>query len=133
MLNNHNVMINERTTLIPDTYYNVCELNEEVFQHSGAKLSLHTPAGRLQLSAVIICSLSIDISYFSMQTYFAGTQKKHPQQGASNKYPQTCFLWRNKKNIMCISLSGVMNRHKKYFILPYSFMNVTMQYCSNYY
>ena len=36
---------------IPDGYYNVCELDEEVFRPLGAKLRLHAPTGRLQLSA----------------------------------------------------------------------------------
>ena len=36
---------------IPDGYYNVCELDEEAFRPLGAKLLLHAPTGRLQLSA----------------------------------------------------------------------------------
>ena len=40
------------TTTVPDGYYNVCELSEDVFQPLGAELNLnlHTPTGRLQLS-----------------------------------------------------------------------------------
>ena len=39
-----------KTTTVPDGYYNVCELNEDVFQPLGAELNLQTPTGRLQLS-----------------------------------------------------------------------------------
>ena len=34
---------------IIDRYYNVCELNEDVFQRMGAELNLHAPPGGLQL------------------------------------------------------------------------------------
>ena len=45
-------MVNgEHVTWIPDGYYNVCELNEDVFEPFGAELHLHTPTGRLQMSA----------------------------------------------------------------------------------
>lgn len=37
--------------LIPDGYYNSCELDEHVFRPLGAELHLHAPTGRLQLSA----------------------------------------------------------------------------------
>ena len=39
-----------KTTTVPVGLYNVCELNEDVFQPLGAKLNLHTPTGRLRLS-----------------------------------------------------------------------------------
>ena len=39
-----------KTTTVPDGYYNVCELNADMFQPLGAELNLHTPPGRLQLS-----------------------------------------------------------------------------------
>ena len=35
--------------MIPDGYYNVCELDEEAFRLLGAKLRLHHLTGRLQL------------------------------------------------------------------------------------
>ena len=38
------------TTMVPDGYYNVCELSEYMFQPLGAELNLHTPTDRLQLS-----------------------------------------------------------------------------------
>ena len=38
------------TTTIPDGYYNVCELSEDVFQPLGADLHFHAPNVRLQLS-----------------------------------------------------------------------------------
>ena len=41
----------QHVTWIPDGYYNVCELNEDVFEPLGAELHLHTPIGRLQMSA----------------------------------------------------------------------------------
>ena len=41
----------DSTTSIRDGYYNVCELNDEVFEPLGAELSLHAPTSRLQLSA----------------------------------------------------------------------------------
>ena len=37
--------------MIPDGYYNVCELNDEVFEPLGTELRLHAPTGLLQLSA----------------------------------------------------------------------------------
>ena len=40
----------DKTTTVPDGYYNVCELNEDAFQPSGAELNLHTPTARLQQS-----------------------------------------------------------------------------------
>ena len=46
----HNQVLNGPTT-IPDGYYNVCELNE-FSQTLEWKLNLHTPTGRLQLSAM---------------------------------------------------------------------------------
>ena len=48
---NNEVVNGEHTTQIPDGYYNVCELNEDVFEPLGAELHLHTPTGRLQMSA----------------------------------------------------------------------------------
>ena len=45
-----NQVSNGHTTSVPDGYYNVCELSEDVFQPFGAELNLHAPAGRLQLS-----------------------------------------------------------------------------------
>ena len=47
----NNQVSNGRTTTVPDGYYKVCELSEEVSQPSGAKLNLHAPTGRIQLSA----------------------------------------------------------------------------------
>ena len=45
-------MVNgKHATRIPDGYYNVCELNEDMFEPLGAELHLHTPTGRLQISA----------------------------------------------------------------------------------
>ena len=45
-------MVNgEHVTRIPDGYFNVCELNEEVFEPFGAELHLHTPTDRLQMSS----------------------------------------------------------------------------------
>ena len=35
--------------MIPDGYYNVCELDEEAFRRLDAKLRLHYPTGRMQL------------------------------------------------------------------------------------
>ena len=46
----NNQVSNGHTTTVPDGYYNICELSEDVFQPLGAKLNLHAPAGRLQLS-----------------------------------------------------------------------------------
>ena len=42
----------DRHTLlgIPKGYYNVCELDKEVFPPLGAELSLYAPTGRLQVS-----------------------------------------------------------------------------------
>ena len=50
-LGNNEVSTEDGTTSIRDGYYNVCELDEEMFQPLGAVLSLHAPTGRLQLSA----------------------------------------------------------------------------------
>ncbi|MEW8332895.1 MAG: hypothetical protein AB2692_18310, partial [Candidatus Thiodiazotropha sp.] len=36
--------------VVPVGYYNVCELNEEVFQPLGAELHLHEPSGLLRLT-----------------------------------------------------------------------------------
>ena len=49
-LNNHRIDKNGETTLVPDGYYNVCQLNEEVFQPLVAELQLHAQTCRLQLS-----------------------------------------------------------------------------------
>ena len=38
------------TTTVPDGYYNVCELSEDVFPPLGAELNLLAPTGRFQLS-----------------------------------------------------------------------------------
>ena len=48
---NNEVVNEEHVTRIPDGYYNVCELNEEVFEPLGAELHLFTTNGRLQMSA----------------------------------------------------------------------------------
>ena len=48
MLGNNQVS-DGHTTMIPDGYYNICELDEEAFRPLGAKLCLHPPTGRLQL------------------------------------------------------------------------------------
>ena len=48
---NNKVVNGEHVTQIPDGYYNVCELNEDVFELLGAEFHLHTPTGRLQMSA----------------------------------------------------------------------------------
>ena len=49
-LGNNEVSSTGHTTLIPDGYYNVCEL-DDVFQPLGTELRLHAPTGRLKLSA----------------------------------------------------------------------------------
>ena len=41
----------EHVTQIPAWYYNVCELNEDVFEPLDAEVHLHTIAGRLKMSA----------------------------------------------------------------------------------
>ena len=46
----NNQVSNGQTTTVPDGYYNVCELSEDVFQPFGAELNLHATTGRLQLS-----------------------------------------------------------------------------------
>ena len=46
----NNQVSNKHTTTVPDGYYNVCELSEDVFRPLGAELNLHVPTGRLQLS-----------------------------------------------------------------------------------
>ena len=46
----NNQVSNGHTTTVPDGYYNVYELSEDVFQALGAELNLHAPTGRLQLS-----------------------------------------------------------------------------------
>ena len=51
LLGNNEVSTEDGTTSIRDGYYNVYELDEEVFQPLGAELSLHAPTGRSQLSA----------------------------------------------------------------------------------
>ena len=51
-------------------------------------------------------------SYFMAKT--CGTYKKKPQQGASNKYPQHMFSWRNTNNIIWLS----------FLICSYGFSNV---------
>ena len=43
--------ITKHVTRIPDGYYNVYELNEDVFEPLGAELHLFTPNGRLQMSS----------------------------------------------------------------------------------
>ena len=48
---NNNVVNEGHVTRIADGYYNVCELNEDVFEPLGAELHLFTPNGRLQMSA----------------------------------------------------------------------------------
>ena len=48
---NNKVVNGEHVTKIPDGFYNVCELNEDVFEPLGAELHLHTPTGCLQMSA----------------------------------------------------------------------------------
>ena len=45
-------VVNEgHVTRIPDGYYNVCELNEDVSKPLGAELHLFTPSGRLRMFA----------------------------------------------------------------------------------
>ena len=46
----NNQVSNGHTTTVPDDYYNVCKLSEDVFQPLGAELNLHAQTGRLQLS-----------------------------------------------------------------------------------
>ena len=46
----NNQVSNGHTTTVPDGYYNVCELSEDVFQPLGAELNLHAQNGRLHLS-----------------------------------------------------------------------------------
>ena len=48
----NNKVVNEgHVTRIAEGYYNVCELNEDVFETLGAEIHLFTPNGRLQMSA----------------------------------------------------------------------------------
>ena len=49
MLKNNQVL-NGHTTTVPDGYYNVSELSEDVFQPLGTEINLHAPTGRSQLS-----------------------------------------------------------------------------------
>ena len=46
----NNAVSNGHTTYIPDGYYNVCDLNVDVFLSLDTELHLHTPTGLLQLS-----------------------------------------------------------------------------------
>ena len=46
---NIEVVNGEHVTRIPDGYYNVCELNEDVFEPLGVELHLHTPTGCLHV------------------------------------------------------------------------------------
>ena len=48
---NNEVVNGEHVSKIRDGYYNVCELNEDVFEPLGAELYMHTPTGRLQMSS----------------------------------------------------------------------------------
>ena len=43
----NNQVSNGHNTTIPDVYYNVCELSEEMFQPLGTELNLHAPTGHL--------------------------------------------------------------------------------------
>ena len=36
--------------IIPDGYYNVCDLGTEIFKPHGASLELHSPSGRLKIT-----------------------------------------------------------------------------------
>ena len=36
--------------VIPDGYYNVCDLDTEIFKPHGASLTLHSPSGRLKIT-----------------------------------------------------------------------------------
>ena len=49
VLGNNQVSNGHTTLMIPDGYYNVCELDEEAFRRLDAKLRLHYPTGRMQL------------------------------------------------------------------------------------
>jgi len=48
-LANNKMIVGKDLVTIPDGYYNVCELDAEVFQPLGATLKLHSPTGRLQI------------------------------------------------------------------------------------
>ena len=48
---NNEVVSEEHVTQIPDGYYNICVLNEDMLEPLDAQLHLHTPTGRLQMSA----------------------------------------------------------------------------------
>ena len=48
-LHNNLLTAGGKRVVIPDGYYNVCELDDEFFQPHGASLQLHSPTGRLQI------------------------------------------------------------------------------------
>ena len=61
--------------MIPDGYYNVCELNEEVFEPLGTELHLHAPTGWLQLSAKKLLALNSQLAKllgFTRRTFEPG-------------------------------------------------------------
>ena len=48
-LGNNLLFVQGEIVGIPDGYYNVCELDTEIFKPHGASLELHSPSGRLLL------------------------------------------------------------------------------------
>ena len=48
-LRNNRLRVQDEPIVIPDGYYNVCNLDTEIFKPHGASLELHSPSGRLEL------------------------------------------------------------------------------------
>lgn len=57
-LGNNFFTTTDRKIIIPDGYYNVCELNKEVFTPHGAELDLHAPSGYLRIKSTKSIELS---------------------------------------------------------------------------
>ena len=83
-----------RTVLdIPDGYYNVCELDEEAFRPLGAKLRLHAPTGRLQLSAkkrLVLNRRLAELLGFSRDTFEPGKTYTADEPHRLTVYREIC-------------------------------------------
>lgn len=92
VLQNNRIDFDRRPITIEDGYYNVCDLNEEVFKPNGAELNLHSPSGflrinssrkRIELSDGLMKTLGFTDNIIEPNQVVTGT--KHPQLAIHKK------------------------------------------------
>ena len=106
-LQNNSIYFDTKVITIPDGYYNVCDLNEEVFKPNGAELELHSPSGFLRLTSN---ASRIQLGDNLMRTLGFTVKSIEPRQVLLGlKHPQLAIY--KKLNIHLLQLSTFQNSY----------------------